>query len=325
MKSKQEFLSGYRRMVAIRRLEEKSAELYQQGKIGGFLHLYIGQEAVAVGMAAAITKRDHVITAYRDHGVAYSVGMSANVIFAEMMGKASGCSGGKGGSMHLVDPKLNFWGGHAIVGSHLPLAAGSATSLQYQKLDGVVVCMFGDGATNIGYFHEALNLSKVWKLPVVWLCENNNYGMGTAVDRASAVHSMCKKAEGYGMANACVDGMDLEAVFAGVTNAAAQARSGAGPFFLEVQTYRFRGHSMGDPERYRSSEEIKKWQDGDPITALRKIIVSKRMGLEADLDALDREVEVEIAAAVQFAEESPEPADEALWQHVYSQSPNGRA
>ena len=207
----------------------------------------------------------------------------------------------------------------------MPLAAGIATSLQYQKLDGVVVCMFGDGATNIGYFHEALNLSKVWKLPVVWLCENNNYGMGTAVDRASAVHSMCQKAEGYGMANACVDGMDLEAVFAGVTNAAAQARSGAGPFFLEVQTYRFRGHSMGDPERYRSSEEIKKWQDGDPITALRKIIVSKRMGLEADLDALDQEVEVEIAAAVQFAEESPEPADEALWQHVYSQSPNGRA
>ena len=312
-------------MVAIRRLEEKSAELYQQGKIGGFLHLYIGQEAVAVGMAAAITKRDHVITAYRDHGVAYSVGMSAKVIFAEMMGKASGCSGGKGGSMHLVDPKLNFWGGHAIVGSHLPLAAGIATSLQYQKLDGVVVCMFGDGATNIGYFHEALNLSKVWKLPVVWLCENNNYGMGTAVDRASAVHSMCQKAEGYGMANACVDGMDLEAVLDGVTKAAAQARSGDGPFLLEVQTYRFRGHSMGDPERYRSSEEIKKWQDGDPITALRKIIVSKRMGIEADLDALDQEVEVEIAAAVQFAEESPEPADEALWQHVYSQSPNGRA
>lgn len=180
-------------MVAIRRLEEKSAELYQQGKIGGFLHLYIGQEAVAVGMAAAITKRDHVITAYRDHGVAYSVGMPAKIILAEMLGKATGCSGGKGGSMHLVDPKLNFWGGHAIVGSHLPLAAGIATSLQYQKLDGVVVCMFGDGATNIGYFHEALNLSKVWKLPVVWLCENNSYGMGTAVDRASAVHSMCQK------------------------------------------------------------------------------------------------------------------------------------
>ena len=190
MKSKQELLSGYRKMVAIRRLEEKSAELYQQGKIGGFLHLYIGQEAVAVGMAAAITKHDHVITAYRDHGVAYSVGMPAKIILAEMLGKATGCSGGKGGSMHLVDPKLNFWGGHAIVGSHLPLAAGIATSLQYQKLDGVVVCMFGDGATNIGYFHEALNLSKVWKLPVVWLCENNSYGMGTAVDRASAVNSM---------------------------------------------------------------------------------------------------------------------------------------
>ena len=325
MKSKQDFLSGYRGMVAIRRLEEKSAELYQQGKIGGFLHLYIGQEAVAVGMAAAITKQDHVITAYRDHGVAYSVGMPAKIILAEMLGKAAGCSGGKGGSMHLVDPKLNFWGGHAIVGSHLPLAAGIATSLQYQKLDGVVVCMFGDGATNIGYFHEALNLSKVWQLPVVWLCENNSYVMGTAVDRASAVHSMCQKAEGYGMANAFVDGMDLEAVHSGVINAAAHARAGAGPFFLEVQTYRFRGHSMGDPERYRTAEEIKHWQDGDPITALRKRIVGKQLGTEAELDALDREVDAEIAAAVQFSEESPEPADAALCQHVYSESPNGRA
>ena len=207
---KKEHLDLYQQMVVIRILEERAAELYQQGKIGGFLHLYIGQEAVSTGLISARKPQDRVITAYRDHGVAINCGLPANEVMAELLGKATGVSGGKGGSMHMADVNKNFWGGHAIVGAHLPIAAGLALGDVYQKLDGVTICMFGDGATNIGYFHEALNLSKVWNLPVLWVCENNQYGMGTAVERASAVSEMRQKAEGYGMKNGQVDGMDIK-------------------------------------------------------------------------------------------------------------------
>lgn len=307
----------YREMVLVRRLEEAAAALYQEGKIGGFLHLYIGQEAVASGLIAARRPEDRVITAYRDHGVAIACGMSARALMAELLGKATGCSGGKGGSMHLADPSINFWGGHAIVGAHLPLAAGLALADQYRSDPGVTICMFGDGATNIGYFHEALNLATLWKLPVLWVCENNQYGMGTAVDRASAVSEMAQKAAGYGMPAARVDGMDALAVHQAAQEALAHVR-GNGPYFLEAITYRFRGHSMGDPERYRASDEVRKWQEGDPIAVLRGQLL-KAPVKEAELDALEAEAETEVEDAVRFAEESPEPPAEALYTDVYAE------
>lgn len=316
---KKEYLDLYHQMVLIRRVEERAAELYQQGKIGGFLHLYIGQEAVSTGLIAARKEHDHVITAYRDHGVAINVGIPARQVMAELLGKETGMSKGKGGSMHMADASRHFWGGHAVVGAHLPIATGFALSDQYQKKDGVTICMFGDGATNIGYFHEALNLSKVWNLPVLWVCENNQYGMGTAVERASAVKEMRQKAEGYNMPNSQVDGMDVLKVREATLDILEQIRGGGGPYFLEIITYRFRGHSMGDPERYRKAEEIKKWQENDPIGIYRKHLTENEIASDAELDDLDVQVEEEVNDAVEFAESSPEPGPEALFQDIYAE------
>lgn len=313
---KDKLLQMYHEMVLIRRVEERGAELYQQGKIGGFMHLYIGQEAVSTGLIAARLPQDRVLTAYRDHGVAINCGIPAEQVMAELLGKATGMSKGKGGSMHMADVTKNFWGGHAIVGAHLPIAAGLALGDKYSKKDGVTICMFGDGATNIGYFHEALNLSKAWDLPVLWVCENNLYGMGTAVDRASAISEIHQKAEAYGMPNERVDGMDVVAVYEASKKALAQVRSGAGPFFLEIMTYRFRGHSMGDPERYRKQDEVKKWEESDPIGIFRKYMAGKKIK-EAELDEIDARVDIEVVKAVEFAETSPDPAPEALYQDIY--------
>lgn len=307
-----ELLRLYREMVLVRRLEERAAELYQQGKIGGFLHLYIGQEAVGSGVISARRPQDRVITAYRDHGVAIACGMPARVVMAELLGKATGCSKGMGGSMHLADVRLNFWGGHAIVGAHLPLAAGMALADQYRGSDAVTIAMFGDGATNIGYFHEALNLSMVWKLPVLWLCENNQYGMGTSVERASAVPEIRQKAEGYGMPNGRVDGMDVLEVRQAAADALERVRA-SGPFLLEAVTYRYRGHSMGDPERYRTTDEIRKWQEDDPIGLFRQRLLEAGQVDAADLDEQEAQVQVEIEEAVRFAEESPEPTPNELY------------
>jgi pyruvate dehydrogenase E1 component alpha subunit len=314
---KDEYLDLYYQMVLIRRLEERSAELYQQGKIGGFLHLYIGQEAVSTGLIAARKPQDRVITAYRDHGVAINVGIPAKEVMAELLGKATGTSKGKGGSMHLADVEKNFWGGHAVVGAHLPIAAGLALGDQYQKNDGVTICMFGDGATNIGFFHEALNLSKVWNLPVLWVCENNQYGMGTTIERASAVPEMRQKADGYNMPNDQIDGMDLMKVRETTLEILEKIRSGEGPYFLEILTYRFRGHSMGDPERYRKPEEIKKYQENDPIGIYRRHLLENEIAKEGELDDLDTRAEAEIQEAVEFAESSPDPEPEALFEHIY--------
>jgi len=314
---KEAYLDLYYQMVLIRLVEDQAAQLYQQGKIGGFLHLYIGQEAVSTGLISARQPQDRVITAYRDHGVAINCGISAVEVLAELMGKASGISKGKGGSMHLADVKKNFWGGHAIVGAHLPIAAGLALGDLYQKNDGVTICMFGDGATNIGYFHEALNLSQVWKLPVLWVCENNQYGMGTSVERASAVSEIRKKADGYGIPNDHVDGMDVLLVRKAAQAAIDHVRSGKGPYFLEVITYRFRGHSMGDPERYRRSEEVKKWQENDPIGIYRRYLIDEGIASDAELDTLDARVEQVVMEAVQSATASPEPGPEALFENVY--------
>ena len=262
---KSEYLDLYHQIVLIRRVEERAAELYQQGKIGGFLHLYIGQEAVSTGLISARKPQDRVITAYRDHGVAINAGISPREVMAELLGKATGISKGKGGSMHMADVEKNYWGGHAVVGAHLPIATGLALSDQYNGTDGITICMFGDGATNIGFFHEALNLSKVWNLPVLWVNENNHYGMGTTVERASAVSEIRQKAEGYGIPNARVDGMNLMEVRQAAEENLELIRSGNGPFFLEAVTYRYRGHSMGDPERYREKDEVEKWREEDPI------------------------------------------------------------
>jgi pyruvate dehydrogenase E1 component alpha subunit len=314
---KKKQLQMYYEMVLIRRLEERAAELYQEGKIGGFLHLYIGQEAVSTGIVSARQPQDRLITAYRDHGVALNAGIPAKQVMAELLGKETGTSKGRGGSMHMADVEKNFWGGHAVVGAHLPIAAGMALGDQYRDGDGITICMFGDGATNIGFFHEALNLSKVWNLPVLWVCENNQYGMGTKVERASAVSEIRQKAEGYNMPNERVDGMDVMKVFDASERILKEIREGNGPYFLEVLTYRYRGHSMGDPERYRESEEVEKYQKDDPIGIFRKYLLDNEIAKEKELDEIEQDVESEIEDAVKFAEESPDPALETLFDHVY--------
>jgi len=313
---KEKLRQMYYEMVLIRRMEERGAELYQAGKIGGFMHLYIGQEAVSTGLIAAREARDRVITAYRDHGVAINCGISANEVMAELLGKVTGTSKGKGGSMHMASVEKNMWGGHAIVGGHLPIASGLAVGDQYAGNDNVTICMFGDGATNIGYFHEALNLSKTWNLRVLWVCENNQYGMGTAVERASAVSEIRQKAEGYGMKNDRVDGMDVLTVYDAAKKAIDYVRNEGKPYLLEVITYRFRGHSMGDPERYRTQEEVKKWQDNDPIGIFRNTLLKKKF-TEAQLDEIEKQAEVDTQKAVEFAEASPEPGMEELFKDVF--------
>ncbi|MGC1378199.1 MAG: pyruvate dehydrogenase (acetyl-transferring) E1 component subunit alpha [Anaerolineales bacterium] len=313
---KEKLLQMYYEMVLIRRVEERGAELYQQGKIGGFMHLYIGQEAVSTGLISARLPQDRVITAYRDHGVAINCGISANRVMAELLGKSTGTSKGKGGSMHMADVTKNFWGGHAIVGAHLPIAAGLALGDKYANKNNVTICMFGDGATNIGYFHEAVNLSQAWDLPVLWVCENNLYGMGTAVDRASAVTEIRQKAEGYGMPNKRINGMDVTEVYETAKKCIEMVRSSSRPFLLEVMTYRFRGHSMGDPERYRKQTEVKKWEESDPIGMFRIYMRAENIE-EAELDAIDDKVAAEVVKAVEFAEASPEPTLEDLYADVY--------
>lgn len=316
---KKTMLDWYRQMALIRRFEEKCAELYSAGDIGGFLHLYIGQEAIAVAAQSVLRPDDNIITAYRDHGIALARGLSTNAVMAEMLGRATGSSKGKGGSMHLASKEKRFWGGWAIVGGHLPLAAGLALADQYQGADRVTVALMGDGATNIGYFHEALNMAAVWKLPVVWVIENNQYGMGTAVTRASAVADLAKKAEAYGM-KCCiqVDGMDLLALRDMLGEAVEYVRSGNGSFLLEAITYRYRGHSMGDPERYRQSEEVEQKKADDPIIRWGDYLIKNKLATRKQLDALDKSALEEVDAAVEFARNSPLPAPEELYTDVYA-------
>ncbi|MBN1309949.1 MAG: pyruvate dehydrogenase (acetyl-transferring) E1 component subunit alpha [Anaerolineae bacterium] len=317
--TKKQSLEAYRLMNLIRRFEEKCAELYAAGDIGGFLHLYIGQEAIAAAARYALRDDDNIITAYRDHGIALARGLPTDQVMAEMFGKATGTSKGKGGSMHLADIDKRFWGGWAIVGSHLPLAAGLALADQYRDEDRVTLALMGDGATNIGYFHEALNMAAVWKLPVVWLVENNQYGMGTAVTRASAVADIAKKAEAYGMPCCMqVDGMDLLETYEMIKEAAAYARSGQGSFFLEVNTYRYRGHSMGDPERYRQAHEVEAQKATDPIVRWAEHLKEQKIATAKKLAELEQEAEDEVEAAIEFARNSPFPAPEELYDDIYA-------
>ncbi|MBN1680256.1 MAG: pyruvate dehydrogenase (acetyl-transferring) E1 component subunit alpha [Anaerolineae bacterium] len=322
---KDTLLDWYRQMVLIRRFEERCAELYQQGLIGGFLHLYIGQEATGVGAVNALREQDHAITAYRDHGLALARGLDPKAVMAEMLGKKTGVSGGKGGSMHLADYDRRFWGGYGIVGGHLPLAAGIALKAKYNEEDEVVLAFMGDGSTNIGYFHEALNLSAVWELPVVWLVENNQYGMGTSVERASGAVEIVNKARAYccgpngrGMKEGPrVDGMDVLAVYDAVSEGIEHARK-HGPILMESLTYRLEGHSMGDPQRYRTKEEVEQFVANGPIGRFRDYLNEKYKGIDPRLDTIDQDVLDTIDDAVEFAKNSPDPTYDDLISHVYA-------
>jgi pyruvate dehydrogenase E1 component alpha subunit len=307
-----------RQMLLIRRFEEKAAEAYALGKIGGFCHLYIGQEAVAVGSLASLRDDDYVIASYREHGQALARGVPANAVMAELFGKATGCSKGKGGSMHLFDVTRRFLGGHGIVGGHIPLAAGIGFAIKYRGGDQVCLCYFGEAAVNIGAFHETLNMASVYKLPVIFCCENNRYGMGTAFERVAAVTDVVEHACSYDMAAELVNGMDVLAVYAATGRAVARARAGGHPTLLEVRTYRYMGHSMSDPLHgvYRTKEEVEEQKRRDPISQLALKLREAGALDQAGLDALDAEVRAEVDAAVRFADESPDPDPATLTADV---------
>jgi pyruvate dehydrogenase E1 component alpha subunit len=307
-----------RQMLLIRRFEEKAAESYALGKIGGFCHLYIGQEAVAVGAMAALREDDYVICSYREHGQALVKGIPSNAVMAELFGKATGCSKGKGGSMHLFDVERRFMGGHAIVGGHLPLGAGLAFAIRYKGGDQVCVCFFGEAAVNIGAFHETLNMASVWKLPIIFLCENNRYGMGTAFERVAAVTDVVEHACSYDMAAEFVDGMNVMTVFDATKRAVERARKHSHPTLLEVRTYRFMGHSMSDPLHgvYRTKDEVEEQKGRDPISQLAGKLKGEGVIDQATLDALDAEIHAEIDQAVKFADESPEPEPDELYNDL---------
>jgi pyruvate dehydrogenase E1 component alpha subunit len=310
-----------RQMVLIRRFEERAAELYTLGKIRGFLHLYIGEEAVAVGAMQALAADDNVVATYREHGQALARGMPAGAVMAEMYGKASGCSRGRGGSMHLFDVTRRFYGGHAIVGGGLPVAVGLALADAMQGRRAVTACFFGDGAVAEGEFAESLNLAALWRLPVLFLCENNLYAMGTALARHQAQPDVVRKAEAAGVPGAAVDGMDVLAVEAAARAAAAAVREGGGPRLLEARTYRFRAHSMYDPDLYRTREEIEDWKARDPIVTLAAALGARGLLADADLAALEREVAVEVEAAVAEAEAGPWEPVEDLLRDVHTPAP----
>jgi pyruvate dehydrogenase E1 component alpha subunit len=312
-----------RTMVRIRRFEEKAAEMYARGKIKGFLHLYIGQEAIATGAISALRDDDYIVSHYREHGHALARGLEPNRIMAELFGKETGVTGGRGGSMHLFDASKSFMGGYAIVGGHMPLACGLALAEQYKGTDRIAANFLGDGAVNEGEFHEALNLASVWKLPVVFICENNLYGMGTDVRRVSAVIEIYRRVvEAYAMPAEQVDGMDVLAVNEAVARAAQHARAGGGPQFLEMICYRFRGHSMADAELYRDKDEIDVWKRLDPIKQLHDKLAAAGVLTDDTFRAIQIEADEMANEAARFAEESPEPALESLRRHVFKGTPD---
>src|SRR5229473_8709637 len=309
----------YRRMVLIRRFEEKTAEMYSRGKITGFCHLYAGEEAVAVGAIAALYDKDYVVSTYREHGHCLAKGAPPRAVMAELFGKATGLSRGHGGSMHLFDPNLRFMGGYAIVGGGLPIAAGLGLSVRYREEADVVCCFFGDGALPQGAFHESLNLASLWKLPVVFICENNFYGMGTMVQNAICQEELYRFAEPYKMPGVRVDGMNVLEVYQATVEAAARAREGDGPSLIEAVTYRFRGHSMSDPAEYRSKREERIWQERDPIKRFRRYLLTERRISDAQLQKIDQTVNEIIEDAVKYADESLEPAVEEVTKNVYAE------
>jgi pyruvate dehydrogenase E1 component alpha subunit len=316
--SKEQLLDIYHEMVLIRRFEERTLELYRQKKIGGvYLHVYNGQEATGVGAIRALQSQDHVITAYRDHGIAIARGVEPERVMAEMFGKRTGTSGGKGGSMHIADRSRNMWGGYAIVGGHLALASGIALKARYNDEDEVVVSFVGDGATNNGYFHESLNLAGVWKLPVIWIIENNQYGMGTAIEDASGQTLLHKRADSYGIKDfGRVDGQDVEAVYAMCVEAREYA-SKHGSCLIEAMTYRYEGHGVSDKMYATREEEMAAWRTKDPIEILKARLLERYQKLQPTLDELDKQAEAKVEESVKFAEDSPIPTYDDLISHIY--------
>ncbi|HTN18547.1 MAG TPA: pyruvate dehydrogenase (acetyl-transferring) E1 component subunit alpha, partial [Chitinophagaceae bacterium] len=288
--NKETYLYWYESMLLMRRFEEKAGQLYGMQKIRGFCHLYIGQEAVAAGTMSAITDRDNIITAYRDHAIAIAKGMSPNECMAELYGKATGCTKGKGGSMHFFSKEKRFFGGHGIVGGQIGLGAGIAFAEKYKGTDSVTLCYFGDGAARQGLLHEAFNMAVLWQLPVVFICENNGYAMGTSVERTSKVSDIYRLADGFDMPGDSVDGMSCEDVHKGIERAVKRAREGDGPTFLEIKTYRYRGHSMSDPAKYRTKDELENYKEKDPIIEVLKVIHDNKWATEQEIEAINEKV-----------------------------------
>jgi pyruvate dehydrogenase E1 component alpha subunit len=305
-------------MLLIRRFEERASQQYQAQKIGGFCHLYIGQEAVVCGAVAATRHDDYIITAYRDHAHALARGTSANACMAELFGKATGCSRGLGGSMHFFDRQNHMYGGHAIVGAHVPLAAGMAFASKYRSEDRVTLCFFGDGAINQGAFHEALNLAALYKLPIVFICENNLFAMGTSVKRSTSLKQIVDRAEGYDIPGEIVDGMNFREVRDQLAEIVVSIRKEPHPAFVEARTYRYRGHSMSDPASYRTKEELEKYRLDDPITRLRAQLTREGKLTHEQFDELDKRAKKIALDSVKFAEESPEPPLEKLYDYTYA-------
>jgi pyruvate dehydrogenase E1 component alpha subunit len=319
--SKETYLYWYELMQLIRQFELKSEEMYKMaGKIRGFYHAYVGQEAIAAGCMTATNQEDPFITGYRDHGLALAKGVSPNAGMAELYGKATGISKGKGGSMHFFSKEHYFYGGHGIVGAQIGTGAGLAFAEQYRGSKNVVVCFFGDGAARQGMLHEVFNLAMLWKLPVIFVCENNNYAMGTSIERTSNVIDIYKLADAYEMPSDKLDGMSPEAVHEGIARAAKRAREGDGPTLLEMKTYRYKGHSVSDPQKYRSKDEVEEYKDQDPITKVSKTILENNYASVTELKAIDDKIAAIVEASVKFAEESPWPDDNELLKDVYIDS-----
>ncbi len=317
--SKEELLKFYREMLLIRRFEEKAGQLYGMGLVGGFCHLYIGQEAVVVGLEAAAEEGDRRITTYRDHGHMLACGMDPKGVMAELTGREDGFSKGKGGSMHMFSKDAKFYGGHGIVGANVPLGAGLAFADKYQGNDRVTFTYFGDGAANQGQVYEAYNMAELWELPVIFVIENNQYAMGTSVKRATKSPSLWERGAAYGIPGEEVDGMDVLAVKAAGEKAVKHCRAGKGPYILEVMTYRYRGHSMSDPAKYRTRDEVQKMrEERDSIEAVRKRVLEADPKAEDELKAIDKEIKVIVNTAAEYSKESPEPALSELWTDIYA-------
>ena len=317
--SKEDLLSYYREMLLIRRFEEKAGQLYGMGLIGGFCHLYIGQEAVVVGLEAAAEEGDKRITSYRDHGHMLACGMDPKGVMAELTGRAGGLSKGKGGSMHMFSKDRHFYGGHGIVGAQVPLGAGLAFADKYKGNGRVTFAYFGDGAANQGQVYETFNMAALWKLPVIFVIENNQYAMGTAQKRSTSTPELHTRGLAFGIPGETVDGMDVLAVKAAGEKAVAHCRAGDGPYILEVMTYRYRGHSMSDPAKYRTREEVQKMRDErDAIEHVRDLLLQGKHATEDDLKAIDKEIKAVVNDAAEFSKESPEPALEELWTDIYA-------
>ncbi|MEY3630605.1 pyruvate dehydrogenase (acetyl-transferring) E1 component subunit alpha [Aquirufa sp. HETE-40SA] len=315
--SKETYKYWYESMQLQRKFEEKCGQLYGMQKIKGFCHLYIGQEACSSGSKSALKEGDKYITAYRDHGIPLALGTSPNAIMAELYGKITGASKGKGGSMHIFDKEVGFVGGHGIVGAQIPLGAGLAFAEKYKKTGNVSITYFGDGAVRQGALHEAFNMAMLWKLPAIFVVENNGYAMGTSVERTSNVTELYKIGEAYDMPSEPVDAMNVEAVHEAVSRAAARARAGEGPTFLEFRTYRYRGHSMSDPQKYRSKEEVEAYKDRDPIEQVKYTILEHNILTQAELDEIDAKIKVLVQESVDFAETSPFPDKSEAYKDVY--------